>query len=167
MMSVPKEGSPTELATLLGLTTQAIGKLTEKGIFRRVARGRYDLTASIVAYIRYRERLAAERAGGDEGSYAQGRTKKIWEEARRAEHERLVREGLFLERESVDRTWKAMIASARSVLLAMPSRLALQLARASSPQACEALVRKSVYSALSRLAAGKGAARDEGDDAAA
>src|SRR6266536_2074061 len=157
-MGIPREVSPDELAAVLGVTSRAVGKLSEQGILRRVARGRFDLSASVVAYIRYRERLAAERAGGDEGSYAQGRTKKIWEEARRAEHERLVREGLFLERESVDRTWKAMIASARSVLLAMPSRLALQLARASSPQACEALVRKSVYSALSRLAAGKGAA---------
>src|SRR6266516_7784559 len=151
MMSVPKEGSPTELATLLGLTTQANGKLTEKGIFRRVARGRYDLTASIVAYIRYRERLAAERAGGDEGSYAQARTKRAWEQARHAEHLRHTREGEYLPRESVARTWKAMIASARSVLLAMPSRLALQLARTSSPQACEVLVRRAVNTALSRL----------------
>ncbi len=115
-MGIPREVSPDELAAVLGVTSRAVGKLSEQGILRRVARGRFDL-----------------------------------EQARHAEHLRHTREGEYLPRESVARTWKAMIASARSVLLAMPSRLALQLARTSSPQACEVLVRRAVNTALSRL----------------
>jgi phage terminase Nu1 subunit (DNA packaging protein) len=150
---IPRECSTSELATVLGLTVQAVGRLSDKNVLPRIARGRYDLSSSVVVYIKYREQIAAQRAGGDgETSYSAARTKAMWERATLAEHKRKEREGQFFAREEVRRTWGTLGGLMRTTLLAIPSRLALQLSRISSPSECEAVLRKAVNGALNQLA---------------
>src|SRR6266536_1202083 len=111
-MSIPRECSTAELAIFLGVTVQSVARLSDKGVLVRTSRGRYDLAASFQSYLRYREKAAAERAGGGDEGYAAARTKRAWEQAKKSEHERLTREGQFLPRESVAIGWKAILSNA-------------------------------------------------------
>jgi hypothetical protein len=126
-MSVPREVSPNELAAVLGLTSRALGKLAEKGIFSRLSRGRYDLAVSVQAYTAYREKLVEQRVTGGDGSYAQGRAKKVWEEARKVEHERVLREGRFMPVSEFRIPFESFLAIIRTMLLALPSKVGSRL----------------------------------------
>src|SRR6266487_2827191 len=120
-MSIPREGSTTELAVLLGLTTQSINKHAEKGLFRRTKRGRYDLGASIQAYVQYREKLAKDRSAGSE--YDTARTAKMQEDAQLARMQRLEREGALLPRADVENAGNAIMTILRTKLLGIHGKV--------------------------------------------
>jgi len=150
-MGVQRECSTSELAIYLGITIQAIARLSDKGVLSRTSRGRYDLPGSIRSYLQYRERTAVERAGGG-GSLTSGRARKLALECAKLEAEQKIRENSYISLERMEAHWTAVLQILRSALLAMPRKLAPQIGRMRSAEDAEALLRREVHTALNKLA---------------
>jgi hypothetical protein len=66
--------------------------------------------------------------------------------------ERLAREGRTLDADDTANHWIRLYASVKTPLLAVPTKLAPQLARLTTPHECEALLRKELHNVLRRIA---------------
>jgi hypothetical protein len=92
-MGFPPEIGTEDLAKLFGLTPRAIGKLVQKKVLRRLARGNYDAADSVQAYLAYKQaNVAAQHGLGD---FGRARAALYLERARTA---RINRETLGLAR---------------------------------------------------------------------
>jgi hypothetical protein len=151
---ITKHGSIQELAALIGITTQAIGKLTKRGVLRRTGHGKYDLGASIVAYIKFREEFITERLSGGDASYAAGLRRRVVAQALKIETENRVRSGQLVETDNVANYGAGVFTLAKNAFVRIPSKLALQLARMRNPAECEALLRREIYGILRQMTEG-------------
>jgi hypothetical protein len=149
-MPVPRECSADELTLVLGLTKQAIGKLVERRVLIRTGRGRFDLPASVKAYLKYREDLIAKRFGGA-GSYAESRARKMAADAARAEDDLRKSRGELIPIDDLRKALDLMASMAKTLFLASPSRMAPRLARAATPAACQELLMRENRMILQRI----------------
>jgi hypothetical protein len=138
----------SELGAIVGKTPQWIRQLTREGVLKQVDRGKYILGESVQAYIEH-------VAGGSEDN------KKPRLNDVKTEHELIKKEKSELElaklrgelhaAKDVERVMSDMILSVKSKLLALPARLAPQLAHESA-EVVEKVIRKEINVALSSLA---------------
>src|SRR6266536_4562120 len=94
---LPSPVSSKELAAVIGTTPRQVQKLAEQGVLPQLGRDRFALGPAVQAHGKYREGLVEERLAGSDRSYAEGRRKKIWEEAQRIEVENRLRAGELIE----------------------------------------------------------------------
>ena len=144
------------LAQVLGLDVVRIRQLEDEGIFssRLISRKKmYDLQTAVRTYAEYlRKQKKAKPEMPD--SARKDKADADWKEAR-ADIEKMRRDelaGKFHSAEDVEAVTSDLIFNIRSNLLAMPGRLAKDIAAESSPTMCSDMIKKEVGSILDELA---------------
>jgi len=97
---------------------------------------------------------AAVGGNGEPATRAEALRRRTLAEARLRELELAEREGELVDVGEHNAIWQTAFLGARARLFAMPDKLALDLASASKPQECFALVQRELYEALNGVADG-------------
>lgn len=166
-MATPKKTPPAEqpgfvktaeVASLLELTPQWVRDLTRQGILKKYnmpAGERYNLIECVKAYIKYlREKVAIKEVKANP-----------WEETRQQAEADLKRskadmaalqlkelEGKMHRSEDVEAVMTDIVYAIRSMLMALPGRLAVDVTGARSAAEASELIRAEVYKILGELA---------------
>lgn len=141
------------LAKMFNMTERNVRYLVEEGIIARVNHGRYDLIDTVSRYVTF---LKMSNDGLDESKVQESLEYEKWL------HEKAKREKAEIElshikkemhkADEVEKVLNHMLASFRSKMLALPSKVALFLASKDDPKEIEALLERDIYEALSELA---------------
>jgi len=136
-----------ELAAIIGKTKQWIGQLTRDGILTQVSRGKYDLAATVQAYIRHVTGTAEEG--------------KISFNDEKAQHEQIKKEMASLElqkmrnnlhtTEDIKYAWGLLLVAFRERLQGLPPRLANKLAYINDEKEVRVMMEKLIDEALAEL----------------
>lgn len=113
--------STAEICEIMGLSSRRIQQLVDEKAIVRASHGKYDLTASVRAYIEYeKEKLISEDEDLDKV-----REETLWTRARRkkTEAELGIITGNLHRARDVENVMNAMMMSFRSQLLSFASRL--------------------------------------------
>ena len=139
-------------AAHLDLSVTRFNDLVRQGVLPREGRAQYDLDAVRVAYIRHiRDVAGGKKSAGGAPELTAERARLARAQADKAEMEVAALEGRLVPAESVEKTWLVLATSFRSRMVAMPGKLAHQLAAIQSPAEAEDFIRKSIYEALDEL----------------
>jgi len=137
------------LALVLGLTARRVQQLAQDGVITAAGRGRYPLAGAVQEYIEYR---AAEKP------LSQAETEKLNSEVviKKAKAVMMSMEAKELQgkmhrAEDVANMTEDLIYATRSMLLALPGRLAVDAAAVSDPAEMSELIRREVYSVMEEL----------------
>jgi len=147
------EVGATELATVLGLTARRIQQMGQDGTFITVRRGRYLLCDSVQRYINFLSKPAID----DEDKKTE-KAKRIAEaqiKAAKATVAKLEAEelrGKMHRSEDVASMTEDLIFTIRGALNALPGRLAVDVAAASSAAETAEIIRKEVHKVMGELA---------------
>ena len=151
------------IAQLFGVTTRRVQQLAQEGIISATKQGnanKYDLLPTIQRYIKH----LSEKANGKEA------TKKDTEtEGRRLEAEADLKrskadmaalqlkelEGKMHRSEDVEAVMTDLVYTIRSMLMALPGRLAVDVVSAKTAAEASEVIRAEVYKVLEELAAYK------------
>lgn len=138
------------IAGLLDLTERRVQQLVRQGVIPRPERGRYDLVGAVRGYVRFL-REQATRAGG-EVDFSAERARLVKAKADLAEMEAALRRGELVPAERVEQAWIAVLAHLRARLLGLPDRLAPLVHEEATIAGARAVIRRTVFAALSELA---------------
>lgn len=122
------------IAALFDMTPRRVQQLTKEGVITAVKEGnanRYDLLPTIQRYIRY---LTA-KANGREPSKKDSEI-----------------EGTMHRSEDVEAVMTDLVYNIRSMLVALPGRLAVDVTGAATPAEASEIIRTEVYKILTELA---------------
>ena len=141
------------LATVLGLTRRQVQRLAKDGVIPRLARGRYDLPASVQSW-------AAHLAQGKSiKALVSGRQRLITAQAVRAELENKKAEGTVVDLEELRTCLFAVMQTLAYELSGVSSRVAAEVAGETDPSVIQEIlseehrrIRTSAADALSDLA---------------
>ena len=149
-----------DLANLFGLTGQWINQLTRDGIIKRrdtPSGKRYNVVESVRAYTQYLRDKAASRA--DRGVPEDKELEKFEAEvkikqakAKIAELEAQELQGIMHRSEDVAAMTEDLIYTVRDSLLALPGRLAVDVAGTSTAAEAAEIVKREVYAVMKDLA---------------
>ena len=145
------------LANLFGVSVRRIEQLKSEGIIKGEGRPtRYDLLPTIRAYIKYlsdkangREKKQTVAKQEEEKLRAEVRLKKA--KAKTAELELSELQGQMHCAEDVEAVMTAHVLQVRSMLMAMPGKLAVDLAALTTPAQAASRIREEVYYILEHL----------------
>jgi hypothetical protein len=140
------------IAGLLDLTERRVQQLVRQGVIPRGERGRYDLVGAVRGYVRFL-REQATRAQGGEVDFSAERARLIKAKADLAEMEAALRRGELVPAQRVEQAWTAVLARLRARLLVLPDRLAPLVHEEATLSGARALIRRTIFAALSELAA--------------
>lgn len=143
--------SATTLAGILGLSARRVHQLVQDDIIRAVSRGRYELGDSVRRYISYLEKT---RRNGDadlekERQEAEVRLKTA--KSIIAKHEADELDGTMHRAEDVQAMTEQLLATIRAALMAMPGRLAADVADCKTPAEASKAIRKETSAVLREL----------------
>lgn len=150
-------------AKALGISHPALLKATKAG--RVTAKnGRYNVeecrlalaantnpVKSASARKQKRPATSPESSAPAGDSLAEATRRKENALARLRELELAEREGKLVSIDDIEMVWSKLIATCRARLLALPSRVATELAAETSAQRCQEIVRRELYDALAEL----------------
>lgn len=149
--------SAQTVAQVLGLTVRRIQQLTQDGVLQTHPEGKrrvYDLPTAVQAYLQY---SISREAGKDAGAAAVERRSALAEaeikEAKAAIATIELKElmGKMHRSEDVEALTTDMIYSIRAMLLAMPGRLAVDLASTTKPTEVSDKIKGEVYNVLAQI----------------
>lgn len=148
-----------DLANLFGLTGQWINQLTRDGVIKRrdtPAGKRYNVVESVRAYTQYLRDKAANRA--DRGIPEDKELEKFDAEVRIkrakaeiAELEAQEVQGIMHRSEDVAAMAEDLIYTVRDSLLALPGRLAVDVAGVSTAAEAAEIIKREVYAVMKEL----------------
>lgn len=143
------------LAQILGLDVVRIRQLEDDGIFESKLQSRkkmYELQTAVQTYVEYlRNQKKANPALSD--TARKEKADADWKEAK-ADIEKMKRDelaGKLHAAEDVEAVVSDLVFAIRSVMLALPGRLAKDIAVETSPVACSDMIKREVGAALDEL----------------
>lgn len=142
------EVSTKEIALILGVTARWVQQLTQDGIFSTIGRGRYNLAETIQAYVKYRTGKEAD-ANDLERKEAELSIKKAKAIITVLEAKEL--QGKMHRSEDVAAMTEDLIYTIRSMLLALPGRLAVDVALTQDPAEAAEIIRREVFKVMEEL----------------
>lgn len=157
-----------ELGEWLGLSDRSVRDLAEEGFAVRVARGRYDLRASIRAYVEHLREVAAGRASADGAKgldLVEQRARLAKEQADGQAMKNARDRGLLLPRDEVNAAVQSAFARVRARLLAIPAKAAPLVFGARAAVEIKDKLTDLVHEALAELAGTKVVAEPGQSDA--
>jgi phage terminase Nu1 subunit (DNA packaging protein) len=170
-MTLPKEVGTEDLAKVLGLTPRGVGKLAEKKVLRRLARGSFDLCDCVQAYVAYRQQAALAQHGA--GANGRARAALYLERARVARIQRETLEDTLVDVNEVRAAWTAITVAVKTRLLSIPTAISPRLVMRRTAAEAMQIVTAAIREALEDLSRAEvrskppPANRRKGDDAAA
>ena len=142
-----------ELAAHLGISPTRISQLKTAGILPEAPRGKHDLDACRVAYLAHLREVAAGRGSKDGAiDLVAERARLARAQAEKVERENAVADGKFLPHGEVHIIVTSAFARVRAKMLALPSKLAPELAAIKTPAKAQRILKDEVYRALNELA---------------
>lgn len=146
------EVSTTELACVLGITGRRIRQLAEDGVLDKQGQGKFDLCKSVKRYIDYLTREAVDEDDAKlEKAKRQSETTLKVSKAEIARLEMKELQGKMHRSEDVAAMTEDLIFTIRSMLVALPGRLAIDACTASTPAEASEVIRKEVFSVMEEL----------------
>ena len=136
------------IAKLFDLTERRVQQLAKEGIIPKANKNMYEIVPSVQNYIKYLRRERPEDATLNNASTHRARLIKI--KADKLEMEMKVAKGKLLDAEKAEAGWDNLIARCRAGILAIPSRLALQVSM-TAPKEAEQLMKEALHEALLEL----------------
>lgn len=148
------EVSTTELAAVLGVTARRVQQLAQDGTLPTVRKGRFLLADSVQRFIRFS--AAAPVDEEDQRLEKTRRKSEVQIKASKATIARLEAEelrGLMHRAEDVEAITEDLVYTVRGGLMALPGRLAVDVAACGTPAEASAVIRREVYKLMGELAA--------------
>ena len=145
------EVSTSELACVLGITARYVRQLTEDGQLEKIKQGRYALCASVQKYIDSREAVTEDDAKLEKAKRAAEVTLKT-SKAHIAKMEADELRGKMHRSEDVAAMTEDLIYTVRGSLMALPGRLAVDVAAVTTPAEAAEIIRKEVHALMRELA---------------
>lgn len=139
----------SELGQIVGKTPQWIRQLTRDGVLKQVSRGKYRLDQSVQAYIEY---AAGGREDDGKPRYIDHKTEHERIKTERAAMELAVLRGELHHAEDVEAVMSDMLAAFRQKILAIPTKLAPELAGIEEINVVKGHLTRAMHEALSELA---------------
>lgn len=151
------------IAVLFGVTTRRVQQLTQEGIISATKQGnanRYDLLATIQKYIRYLTEKANGRELSKKDVELEGRKLEAEADLKRSKADMAALqlkelEGKMHRSEDVEAVMTDLVYTIRSMLMALPGRLAVDVMAAQTAAEASEIIRAEVYKILEGLAAYK------------
>lgn len=151
-MSATRQTVPLSVVCgLLNITPRRVQQLAAEGKIPKAARGKYDLVGAVKGYIGFLQTQSL--AGDDVGADAFGKHRARLTAARAdiTELERDKLAGRQVPVEEVERAWQTVVATMRSRLLTIPSKVAARILAAKNANEAQEIIRREVYDALAEL----------------
>ena len=141
------------LSELLGVTDRRIRQLQEEGILDKESRGRYNLVSSIKNYIIHLKTNNDLKDNKNDEFLNYDKERALHEKTKReiAELKLAAMKGEMHNSEDVMRVMNDMLASFRSKILSMPSKLAPMLIARNDMSVIQELIKKEAIEALEEL----------------
>ena len=153
----------TTLAKLFNLHERRVRQLGQEGIIPRPAHGKYDLIGSVQGYVKYLQERAEGRRDETSGVHDE-RMRLLTAQAEHKELEVAALHRSLLPFDEVVTAWQQLVAAFRTKCLALPSKLAPQLAATNEIREIQGYIEGGVREALEELSrftlARAGPARD-------
>lgn len=151
------------IAALFGVTTRRVQQLTQEGIISATKQGnanRYDLLATIQKYIRYLTEKANGREPSKKDVEIEGRKLEAEADLKRSKADMAALqlkelEGKMHRSEDVEAVMTDLVYTIRSMLMALPGRLAVDVVAAQTAAEASEIIRVEVHKILEGLAAYK------------
>lgn len=147
------EVSTTELACVLGITGRRIRQLAEDGQLEKESKGRFLLCESVQRYI---ASLAKETVSEEDRRMEKAsRTADVTLKASKAQIAKMEADelrGKMHRSEDVAAMTEDLIYTVRGSLMALPGRLAVDVAAAVTPAEAAEIIRKEVHALMRELA---------------
>lgn len=140
--------SAAEISLILGVSSSRIRQLFQENALVRVSHGKYDLPASISAYINY---LTSRDKG--ETEIDKNEEEALWTRARRqkTELELQIMMGELHRSGDVKRVMNDMLGTFRAKLLSLPTKTAPQLLGKTEIPAIKEKLKEAVFEAMAEL----------------
>lgn len=146
------EVSTTELAMVIGVTARRIQQLTQDGTLNTEKRGRYLLADNVQRYITY---LGGTGMSEEEKKMETNRKKaEVTIKAAKATIAKLEAEevrGTMHRSDDVAAITEELVTTIRGLLLALPGRLAVDVANAADAADAAIIIRNGVYDIMNEL----------------
>lgn len=144
--------TPGELALVLGMTARNVRVLAEDGILEK-KNGKYNLCESVQAYCKTKlSRLPCESDAEIDRAKRTADAQYKAAKATIAELEAKELEGKMHRSEDVEAITSDMVFTIRSILMALPGRLAVDVAEVNTATECSEIIKKGIYEAMRELA---------------
>ena len=132
------------LARMLDMTVRNANVLADQGVIMRIARGKYDMVASVRAYVRYLR-------GRGSNSMSVSRAKLTGSKAAIEELKFAKMQGEMIPRDQVVSIWTEPAMTMRAHMLSIPSKVAARIGMCKTTVEVQALLRREIEDALSEL----------------
>lgn len=142
------EVSTTELACVLGITGRRIRQMAEDGLIEKVSKGRFLLCNCVQRYI-------ASQSTEDQRLERARRAAEVTFKASKAQVAKMEADelkGTMHRSEDVAAMTEDLIYTVRGSLMALPGRLAVDVAAAATPAEAAEIIRKEVHALMRELA---------------
>lgn len=144
--------TPAELAAVLGITSRRIHQLVEDGIIMRSARGRFNLADCVQKYAAFKSSTAAD-GEALRLNFAQHSAETQLKMSRAAISKPQADEmkSIMFRAEDVAAITEDLIYEIRDALVALPGRLAADVAAANTAAEASEVIRKEVHKVMREL----------------
>ncbi|MGM9640368.1 MAG: hypothetical protein ACI3V3_03280 [Faecousia sp.] len=143
------EANATELATVLGISASRVYQLAKDGIIANSRRGYYRLSDSVQQYIAFLVREKDANSQDQEKLKAETSIKKAKAIISVLEAQEL--QGKMHRSEDVAAMTEDLIYTIRGMLVALPGRLAVDVASVGTPAEAAELLRKEIFKVMAEL----------------
>ena len=145
--------SASVLGELLGVSDRRVRQLASEGIFKRAAKGRYLLPESIKTYISMLKMESDINSSGESNEIDLEKEKAIHERIKRQQSEikLALMKGEVHKSDDVEDVMMDMLASFRSKMISLPSKLAPMLTNKSAATEVREILTREVLEALMEL----------------
>ena len=148
------------IATLFGVTTRRVQQLVREGVITATKKGnanKYDLLPTIQRYIRHLTEKANGRKESEKDTEAESKKLEAEADLKRSKADMAALqlkelEGEMHRSEDVEAAVTDLVYTIRSMLTALPGRLAVDVVNAASPAEASEIIRTEVYKVLEELA---------------
>lgn len=148
------------IATLFGVTTRRVQQLVSEGVITATKKGnanKYDLLPTIQRYIRHLTEKANGRKESEKDTEAESKKLEAEADLKRSKADMAALqlkelEGEMHRSEDVEAAVTDLVYTIRSMLTALPGRLAVDVVNAASPAEASEIIRTEVYKVLEELA---------------
>lgn len=143
------------IAQLFGVTTRRVQQLVQEGVISATKQGnanKYDLLPTIQRYIKHLSGKAEKKDSGTEGRRLEAEADLKRSKADMAALQLKELEGKMHRSEDVEAVMTDLVYTIRSMLMALPGRLAVDVVSAKTAAEASEVIRAEVYKVLEELA---------------
>lgn len=148
------------IAQLFGVTTRRVQQLAQEGVISATKQGnanKYDLLPTIQRYIKYLSEKANGKEASKKDTETEGRRLEAEADLKRSKADMAALqlkelEGKMHRSEDVEAVMTDVVYTIRSMLMALPGRLAVDVVNAKTAAEASEVIRAEVYKVLEELA---------------